>query len=90
MHLTDVADNRDIADAGIVTITDGDNTQEPHWRAANVLSFDTDYPCQVGPNLNNCWFCIDFKERRVGIDCYSLRSYIDGFMVSWRIEVSLT
>lgn len=88
-YLTEQAGNRNIASEGLVEVTDCDNTEDKYWRASNVLDFESDYPFQSKQNPMS-WFCIDFKDRRVSIESYSLRSWIREFMLSWRVEVSMT
>jgi hypothetical protein len=81
-----------VHDRGIVAITaDRPHDDSPRWAAKNIADLEADsfFDCASSPNM---WVCYDFKEMRVILTDYSIRSRFDSVkqnLKSWVIEISV-
>jgi hypothetical protein len=76
-----------VHDRGIVTIT-ASSLLGPECSGRNAADLNSDFPFSSALD-SNAWLCYDFKDRRVSLTYYSMRSAFTRFPKSWVIEGSL-
>ena len=82
-----------VHDKGVVNIT-ADRPyygSDPSYAAKNIADLEVN-SCFDCANAENMWICYDFKDRKVILSAYSLRSHYNDDncnLKSWAIEVSL-
>lgn len=88
---------------GVVEITSSSVAHSTFFSVSNLELNDgknrNPYNCADLENENNCfesndlpnsWICYDFQNLSVKLNCYSIRSYVNGknHLISWCIEAS--
>jgi hypothetical protein len=86
-HLTQKSGGN-VCDRGIVSVT---ASGERSYQLNEIVNFDNSNIAQT-INQPNSWICYDFKEMRVKVSHYSIRSRTDSdnyFPIQWTLEGSM-